>query len=388
MPWRESSVVEERLRFVVVAGRKEQSFRELCAEFGVSRQTGYLWLRRYFNQGAKGLADQSRRPKTSPKRTPEDIEQRVVELRQKWPDWGAPKLAKVLGEQSPPVKLPMRTVHRILQRRGLIQPEDRNQQASQRFERCQPNELWQMDFKGPQGFNKGSPVGPLSVLDDHSRYLLVLRHLGNTQMAGVRETLTGAFLEYGLPERMLIDHGTPWWNAQSPWGLTELSVWIMRLGVRLTYSGVCHPQTQGKVERMHGALQRAVRKRKANPEDQVWLDGFRHEYNYVRPHAALGFATPSSRWRPSPRPLPAVLRAWDYEAGMEAVQLGCDGQLSWRGRRWEISNALRRMVVGIQVLDTRAIVYFCRTPMRELDLETGTTLWIVGKPIRSWDSAL
>lgn len=388
MPWRESSVVEERLRFVVLAGRKGQSFQDLCDEFGVSRQTGYVWLRRYAKQGAKGLVNQSRRPNTSPRRTPGDIEQRVIELRLKWPDWGAPKLAKLLSEQSPPVTLPARTVHRILERHGLIQAADRHSQACQRFERSAPNELWQMDFKGPQGFNQGNPVGPLSVLDDYSRYLLVLRHLGSTQMAGVRQLLEGAFTDYGLPDMLLIDHGTPWWNAQSPWGMTELTVWIMRLGVRLTYSGICHPQTQGKVERMHGALQRAIRKRKANPEDQAWLDGFRHEYNYVRPHEALALATPASRWRPSERILPAELRDWQYAEGIETARLGCDGQLSWRGRRWEISNALRRMLVGIEVLNSRAVVYFCRTPMRELDLATGATTWILGKPIRSLDSTL
>lgn len=356
MPWRESGVVEERLRFVVLASRKEHRFQDLCSEFGISRQTGYVWLKRYQQQGAKGMLDQSRRPKHSPNQTPADIEQRVVELRQKWPDWGAPKLAKLLSEQDPAMKKPIRTVHRILQRHGLIAAEDRHGKATQRFERSEPNELWQMDFKGPQGFNKGSPVGPLSVLDDHSRYLLVLRHLGSTQMVGVRQTLEGAFLEYGLPERLLMDHGTPWWNAQSPWGLTELSVWIMRLGVKLTYSGICHPQTQGKVERMHGALQRAVRKRQGDPEDQAWLDGFRREYNNERPHEALALATPSSRWRPSARRFPGELAEWEYGPGMERVQLGGEGQLSWRGRRWEISNALRRMTVGIQVVDLRAVV--------------------------------
>lgn len=383
MPWRESSVVEERLRFAILAGQKRQSFQDLCDEFEVTRQTGYVWLRRYAEQGVKGLVDRSRRPNKSPRRTPGKIEQRVVELRLKWPDWGAPKLAKLLSEQSPPVSLAARTVHRILERHGLIQAGDRHPHAFQRFERSEPNELWQMDFKGPQGFNKGSPVGPLSVLDDHSRYLLVLRHLGSTQLTGVRRSLEGAFIECGLPDMLLIDHGTPWWNAQSPWGLTELTVWIMRLGVQLTYSGICHPQTQGKVERMHGALQRAIRKRKANPEDQAWLDGFRHEYNYVRPHEALALATPASRWRPSQRTLPAALRDWEYATGMETARLGCDGQLSWRGRRWEISNALRRMLVGIEVVNSRAVVYFCRTPMRELDLATGATTWILGKPIRS-----
>jgi transposase InsO family protein len=115
-----------------------------------------------------------------------------------------------------------------------------------------------MDFKGPQGFNSGSPVGPLSIRDDHSRYVVVLHQLGSTCMDGVPMTVQHAFEEVGLPEAMLIDPGCPWWNAASPWGITELAVWIMRQGIPLAFSGIRHPQTQGKVEAMHGALQQAV----------------------------------------------------------------------------------------------------------------------------------
>jgi hypothetical protein len=158
---------------------------------------------------------------------------------------------------------------------------------------------------------------------------------------------------------------------------------MMRLGIRLTYSRVCHPQTQGKVERMHGALQRAVRKRKANPEDQTWLDAFRQEYNQVRPHAALAMATPASRWRPSARRFPQSLGEWEYPSHLEICRLAGEGQLWWRGRRWQISNALRGMLVGVEIIDSRAIVYFCRTPMRELDLQTGSATPLHGAPIRS-----
>jgi transposase InsO family protein len=265
----------------------------------------------------------------------------------------------------------VRTVHRILERHGLIQDRERHRPALQRFERSAPNELWQMDFKGPQGFNTGCAVGPLSILDDHSRYLIALQHLGSTRMAGVQQTLGQVFGQAGVPDALLIDHGTPWWNPASPWGLTELSVWIMRQGVQLTFSGIAHPQTQGKVERMHGALQRAVRQRRANPEDQHWLESFRYEYNHVRPHAALAMATPSSRWRPSTRPFRPAPPEWEYPPDLQVVRLHGEGQLFWQRRRWEISKALRRQSVGIAVLADRAIVYFCRTPVRELDLKTG-----------------
>jgi hypothetical protein len=132
---------------------------------------------------------------------------------------------------------------------------------------------------------------------------------------------------------MLMDHGTPWWKPASPWGLTELAVWIMGQGVQLLFSR--HPQTQGKVERMHGALQRAVRKRHADLLEQTWLAQFRHESNHVRPHEALGMATPASRWHPSPREFQSPPRQWEYPSSMHVVRLAGEGQLSWHGRRWE-----------------------------------------------------
>jgi hypothetical protein len=178
---------------------------------------------------------------------------------------------------------------------------------------------------------------------------------------------------------MLMDHGTPWWNGLSSIGVTELSVWLMRQGIRLLFSGIRHPQTQGKIERMHGALQKAVRKRGTDLLDQDWLDKFRHEYNYIRPHEALGMATPSSRWAPSERPFQCQPAEWTYPASMQVVRLAGEGQLCWGSRRWDISNALRRQNVGLEQIGDRVIVYFYNTPLRELDLTTGTNSLISSK---------
>src|SRR5262249_49880532 len=158
-----------------------------------------------------------------------------------------------------------------------IEPQDRQQIARERFEREQPNELWQMDFKGPQGFQQGT--GPLSILDDHSRYLLALRQVPTQNTASVKAVLEDTFEHCGLPQRLLLDHGKPWWDSVNGWGWTELTVWILRQGIRISFCRVRHPQTQGKVERMHGALQRAFRKRKPAAMEQSWLDEFRQEYN-------------------------------------------------------------------------------------------------------------
>lgn len=368
MAWRESSVTEQRLQFVVAASRKQASMAGLCREFQISRQTGYTWLKRYQAGGSRQVVERSRRPAHSPQRTSRQIEEAVIALRHHYPDWGAAKLRFALQQQHSDAQVCERTIHRILERNDLLHENDRHRPAVERFERSAPNELWQMDFKGPQGFNRGSPVGPLSIIDDHSRYIVALKHLGSTRAEGVRQTLESAFCWAGMPAAMLVDHGTPWWNHANRWGLSELAIWIIRQGVRLLYSAFRHPQTQGKVERMHGALQRAIRRRHADPTDQDWLDAFRHEYNHLRPHEGIGMQTPFTRWRPSQRSFQAHPPEWSYRAGIEVCRLDGDGRLSWCGHRWEISGALRRQLVGIERIGDRALVYFCQTIVGELDL--------------------
>src|SRR5579871_6515376 len=261
MAWKTTNVSEQRFEFVVLASRKEWSLAALCREFGISRQTGYVWWKRYQQEGLTGVREHSRRPHHSPAQVGRDVVEAVVALRRQRPDWGAQKLQRLLRDQHPELpRISISTLHRILDREGLLEDGDRHRPAPERFERERPNELWQMDFKGPQGFNRG--VGPLSILDDHSRYVILLKQVGSTQLTVVRSAVEEAFAQAGLPEAMLMDHGTPWWNAANLTGWTELTVWMMRQGIHIAFSGFRHPQTQGKVERMHGALQRAASKRR------------------------------------------------------------------------------------------------------------------------------
>jgi len=382
MPWRESDVSEERLRFVILADQAESNRTALCSQFGVSRQTGYKWLRRYREAGAPGVErERSRRPRSSPAQASAEWTAAVRGARQQRPDWGARKLLAVLRRERPELPaVSSSTIHRILLRENLVEVEDRHHPALQRFERAQPNELWQMDFKGPLGFNQG--VGPLSVLDDHSRYLLALQRLGSTRLSGVRDTLEATFANCGLPEYLLVDHGTPWYNGYSPWGWTELSVWILRQGIRMVLSGVRHPQTQGKVERMHGALQRALRKRHAPMDQQHWLDEFRYEYNHLRPHEAIGMQVPASLWSPSPRCYQPSPQPWIYPPGWQVHSLAGEGQLCWRGRRWEISCALRGQQIALELSGDRALVHYCNITLRELDLRNGTSVVLPANPFR------
>lgn len=374
---------EERLRFVIAASRGEKTQQELASEFGISRQTGHKWLQRYRAEGSSGvLVERSRAPKRRPLESPPEVVSACIGLRERWPDWGARKLHFLLQKQRPELPLVgVSTVQRILAREGLIREKDRHLPAIGRFERASPNELWQMDFKGPQGFRQRS--GPLSVLDDHSRFLLTLEHLENARTRAVQDSLRKTFDHHGLPDQMLIDHGTPWWNANSPWGWTELSVWIMRQGIRIYLSGIRHPQTQGKVERMHASLVSAIHKRRADADEQQWLDEFRQEYNHVRPHEALAMATPASRWKPSSRAFCADPAPWEYPATQLPVQLSDTGQMRWHGRRWNVSRALHNQTVGLEVTGNRCLVYFCNTPVQELDLLSGATAALPIDPFRS-----
>jgi transposase InsO family protein len=364
MAWRAMDVGEQRVRFVVAASRGEKPVSALCAEYGISRPTGHLWLARYREGGVGGIAERSRRPHRSPSRTSHDVEQRVIHLRQCYPDWGARKLAVLLSRQG--IELPSSTVHRILLRHQLVGEADRHRPAVRRFERERPNELWQMDFKGPK--NWPQPVGPLSVIDDHSRYLIALEATGKLDGGLVKQQLERAFQQCGVPEAMLMDHGTPWWNWQSFSGRTQLSLWLMRQGIRLCWSGIRHPQTQGKVERFHGSLQRALDKRgMVHEQPQVWLDAFRREHNYIRPHQALAMQTPAQLWQPSPRRYNPRPPHWEYPQGAWTLKVDCQGTIDIGDRRWRIGKTLAGERVHILPVEQRYLVYYCATLVRELD---------------------
>jgi transposase InsO family protein len=359
-------VREQRVRFVIRASQEQASLTDLCREFGISRPTGYLWLGRYRERGVEGVCDRSRRPRQVPRRTGSAVEEEIVELRRQRPDWGARKLQVLLQRQG--VKIPVVTIHRVLLRRGLVRDQDRHRPAPRRFEREAPNQLWQMDFKSPKGWNQA--IGPLSVLDDHSRFAVVLQGTWSTRGALVREQLEDAFLRHGMPAEMLMDHGMPWWSGAGPRGWTRLTVWLMKLGVGLIFSGVRHPQTQGKVERFHGTLEQARRRRGIPiPElHQEWLDEFRQEYNQVRPHEALGMKTPASVWQPSARVYDRNPPEWEYDRGSEVQRLSSHGQLKLAGRWWTVCEALAGERVRLERVPDGALVYYCHTLVREIDL--------------------
>ncbi len=377
MPWKVTDVMQERIRFVSAVLKGQENMSELCRQFGISRSTGYVWWNRYQKGRTVGaLLDRSCRPHHSPNRTAEAVEARVVQLRKR-KGWGGKKLQVLLAQEGIPLSVP--TVNRIIHRQGLVKERNAHHPAPGRFERSAPNELWQMDFKGPFRFRQGT-CHPLSILDDHSRFVLGLYALRDLQGDSVHQSIGRTFRHYGVPEALLIDHGTPWWSTSNGWGLTRLSVSFIQLGIDLIYSGVAHPQTQGKVERFHRTLSEAVYHRGRPQRWSQWkrfFQDFRHEYNYIRPHESLQMAVPVSRYRPSrrsysPRPSP-----WEYPTELQVKRLNTQGCLYTTGRYYFVCEALAEQQVGIESFDDKLLVRYRQMYIRELNLRTRQTRALV-----------
>lgn len=378
MPWKETDVMSERIRFVVEVLAGGESVRALSARYGISRKTGHKWLRRYKEVGSLGaLKEQSRRPRHSPFQTEESVEDRVVELRQQY-GWGSRKLGRLLEGEG--IRLGHATIDRILKRRGLMPEPGRSRPAVERFERAVPNELVQMDFKGPYELSGGSRCLPLSLLDDHSRYALALTPLPSNHTERVQGVLERAMERFGVPESILIDHGTPWWSSTNGHGLTRLGVFLIRQGVTLVYSGIAHPQTQGKVERFHRTLGAWLRHHgipKTLIGFRTALRDFRQEYNEVRPHEALGLVTPSQRYCVSSRRYRPDPPARDYPAETEVSQLADNGCLWEAGQYYFVCHALAGRRVRLQRLDRRIVVSYRHMLIREIDMTTGQSRTIL-----------
>lgn len=370
MPWREVSIMEERREFVRLAMLEGANRRELCARFGIHWDTGYKWLKRW-SGGDGELGDRPRRPQNSPRRCSDELESRVLLVRDAHRAWGARKIVRCLqreGIASPAAS----TVHAILRRHGRIQPPPGGPRASQRFEKPAPNLLWQMDFKGWIRLNNGSPCHPLTMVDDHSRYVPCLAACADEQTGTVQGHLETTFRHYGLPDALFVDNGTPWGDsAGARW--TRLGVWLLKLGVEVLHSRPYHPQSRGKNERFHRTLSDevfALRRFHDLDDVQRALDRWREVYNFERPHQALDHDVPASRYRPSPRPMPKRLPAMHYDAGEIVRTVAANNHyISFKGRHWRVPRAFCGERVAIRPIgEDRYIVCFGAHQIAEIDL--------------------
>lgn len=384
MPWREVSRMDQRREFVRLALQEGANRRELCRRFGIHPKTAYKWLERW-EAGEHGLQDRSRRPHTTPLRTSADVEAKIIAVRDAHPAWGARKIARILqreGASCPAVS----TVHAILSRHGRVAHLPGGSPARERFEKEAPNLLWQMDFKGWIRLGDGTTCHPLTVIDDHSRYVPCLKACANQKRVTVQAHLTSTFERYGLPNAMFVDNGSPWSDSSGKhW--TRLRVWLLKLGVELIYSRPFHPQSRGKNERFHRSLHDevfALRHFHNCPEVQQAFDAWRDIYNFVRPHQGIEFRVPAERYRPSSRPLPPSLPQIEYDTA-EVVRIvpTTKDYISFKGRFWKVPEAFRGERVAIRQTgpDGHYGIFFASHQIGTIDLTATKTVGHVSEKV-------
>lgn len=375
MPWDTRDTMSLRAEFIRLALNEDANRRELCRRYGISAKTAYKWLARYSEGDARSLQDRSRRPALSPLRTAEELETEVVALRKQHPAWGGRKLSKRLknlGHYDAPAPS---TVTDILHRHGLINAEaSAHTTRWKRFEHAHPNSLWQIDFKG----YFPTPAGlchPLTVIDDHSRYNVILAACAHTDSKSITPILTAAFRRYGLPVRINGDNGSPWGSSRErEHGLTQLTVWLTRLGIRVSHSAPAHPQTNGKDERFHRSLKAEVlngRTFNDLAQAQQAFDHWRHIYNEQRPHESIGLATPIERYRVSPLSYPEQLPPIEYGPLDIVVTVQWNGEVRFKKRKLKVSSALHRLPIAFRPdhrEDGAYDVYFCHKRFMRVNL--------------------
>jgi putative transposase len=365
MPWKESSVVEERLRFVLEHEEEQYTMSELCHIYGISRETGYKWLRRYQKQGWAGLQDLDRAPQRHPNQMPPERERAILELRRARMSWGPRKLKRVLerrdGEQRWPAAS---TIGALLAREGLVVHRKQRRRVpayTQPFASAHaPNRVWCCDFKGWFRTGDGQRIDPLTISDAHSRYLLRCQAVEQSNTEQVQAVFEATFREYGLPEAIRSDNGGPF-ASRAMAGLSRLAVWWMKLGIVPERIAAGHPEQNGRHERLH----RTLKQETASPPaanrraQQRAFDRFRQEYNQQRPHEALAMETPSAFYRPSPRLYPARLPEPEYPSAMQVRRVHEHGQFHWKYRDVFLSKVLWGERIGLLPVDDRFLTIYC-----------------------------
>ena len=372
MPWAERKVSQMREEFVkrVLAGEASKS--ALCREYGISRPTGDKWIKRY--EGGEALEDRSRAPLKRPGETPEEMEREIVTYRQAHPAIGARKLRRILenkGWQDVPSHS---TINRIFAKNGLITKEaSLAATPHQRFEKSEPNEMWQADYKGHFAMKNGQRCHPLNIIDDHSRFNLCCQALLTETFEEAKPVMVRLFQEYGMPISLLCDNGNPWGTAQSV-GFSRFEVWLMELGVLTLHGRALHPQTQGKEESFNRSMTKELLKYATiadQPDAQRQFDAYRDFYNNERPHHALDLDTPSQRYTPSLRAYPKRIRPWEYPPDHELRRVKKTSDFNHGGQGYFLSEAFAGKDIAVYPSHIRGCItlQFRQFKIGRIDLE-------------------
>jgi transposase InsO family protein len=357
MPWKERRIMSLKLEFVQKATAKDANISALCREYCITRQTGHKWLKRYATQGYDGLEDHSRRPKTTPLGTAEDIVASILAAREAHPRWGPHKLSLLLRRRWGPSTPSERTIARVLTRFDMIRQRRPRRTFTQVVSEAplvdvsSPNDLWTVDFKGWWRAGNGERCEPLTVRDAFSRFVLAIEVLPSTAGSAVRVVFERLFRRNGLPKAIQCDNGTPFVSTSSRGGLTTLSAWWVSLGIGLVRSRPGCPQDNGGHERMHADMAAEI---EALPSasrslQQRACDKWRQQFNHVRPHDSLDGKTPGEVYKRADRA--ARARSMLYPSGWLARRVGRNGSITMHSGDYFVSAALAGHRVGLAPVD-------------------------------------
>lgn len=375
MPWKECSVMEERMKFVarILDGEK---MTDLCKEYGISRKTGYKIFGRYEKCGVDGLTDRSRRPIRYANQLPMQVEKYILDIKEDKPSWGAPKIREKLIRKFTDIKVPAKsTVHAVLARHGLVVPKGRRRYkavGTTLSDGKKPNDLWCTDFKGQFMLGNRQYCYPLTITDHSSRYLLACEGLESTKEKSAFTTFERIFKEYGLPKAIRSDNGVPFASPNGLFNLSKLSVWWLRLGIEIERIKPGNPQQNGRHERMHLTLKKETTKPAGKNflQQQAKFDAFVEEFNNERPHQALNMKYPSEVYQQSKRVyngLPDV----EYPLHERTVVITTCGRICMGRKKINVSQSLAGQVVGIkEESDGIWLVSFMDYDLGYFDLET------------------
>lgn len=357
MAWRETGIMDERLRFIADCLDEAETMTDLCASYGISRKTGYKWRGRYADFGPEGLRDLTRAPLTHGRATAALLVEQIVAEKEAHPLWGPKKIVARLARRAPGQAWPaISTAGEILRRHGLVKGRSRARWRAAGNGPwpvpVQPNEVWSADHKGWFRTGDARRCEPLTVMDASSRYMLGLAAVGSTAEAEAWPVFERLFNEFGLPERLRSDNGAPFASAGAA-GLTPLSARFVKLGIGLERITPGKPQQNGRHERFHLTMLPLAKAPQACRADQQQVfDAFRADYNAERPHEALGQTPPAEHYAKSPRAMPRRMPAPDYPAEAAVRQVRRNGEIKWNGGFVYISQTLAGEPVALEEADS------------------------------------
>ena len=378
MPWKVSDIMSERMCFVsrLIAGER---MTDLCQEYGISRKTGYKFWQRYKMFGPGGLLDASRAPITIPHRTSKELQKWIIDWKQRHPTWGAKKITIELERSQKGLSIPsFQTVHNILRKAGYVQRRKQRRRVpgytGALRPSTSPNEIWGADFKGEFRLGNAQYCYPLTISDHYNRYLLCCEGLETTRYGGVKEGFRRVFQEYGLPERIRIDNGSPF-ASKGIGGYSKLSVWWLRLGIEAERIEAGHPEQNGRHERFHLTLkQEATRPSGRNfLQQQEKFDRFQEEYNTERPHEALHMKRPAEVYQKSQRVFPSAFLPLEYPLHDLVRKVSAHGMITsfGRGSAVHIGAAFSGENVGLREVEPgRWLVTFLHLDLGYIDQKT------------------